>query len=136
MEIFIQIIFYNLLIDFWPQIWPQFWPQQKNIFDPRHKKKTVFTVLTFKILWFFNGISTIYWNLAPQVGFEPTAYRLTVECSTTELLGNIKLSFFSRTMVLYNIVKNIATLFCKIFKKLLLYQLYAKMLVSITKIEK
>lgn len=29
--------------------------------------------------------------LAPQVGFEPTAYRLTAERSTTELLGNIKL---------------------------------------------
>lgn len=28
--------------------------------------------------------------LAPQVGFEPTAYRLTAERSTTELLGNIK----------------------------------------------
>ena len=27
--------------------------------------------------------------MAPQVGFEPTAYRLTAECSTTELLGNI-----------------------------------------------
>ena len=29
--------------------------------------------------------------LAPQVGFEPTAYRLTAERSTTELLGNIEL---------------------------------------------
>ena len=29
--------------------------------------------------------------MAPQVGFEPTTYRLTAECSTTELLGNIKL---------------------------------------------
>lgn len=28
--------------------------------------------------------------MAPQVGFEPTAYRLTAERSTTELLGNIK----------------------------------------------
>lgn len=30
--------------------------------------------------------------LAPRVGFEPTAYRLTVECSTAELSGNIKLT--------------------------------------------
>ena len=29
-------------------------------------------------------------NVAPQVGFEPTTYRLTAERSTTELLGNIK----------------------------------------------
>ena len=27
-------------------------------------------------------------NLAPRVGFEPTTYRLTVECSTAELPGN------------------------------------------------
>ena len=27
-------------------------------------------------------------SLAPKVGFEPTAYRLTVECSTIELLRN------------------------------------------------
>ena len=31
--------------------------------------------------------------LAPQVGFEPTTYRLTAERSTTELLGHIKLLF-------------------------------------------
>ena len=37
-------------------------------------------------------------DLAPQVGFEPTAYRLTAERSTTELLGNIKL-FFERPAV-------------------------------------
>ena len=55
--------------------------------------------------------------LAPQVGFEPTAYRLTVECSTTELLGNIKF-LFSRTMVLYNTLKINATLFCKFFKNI------------------
>ena len=28
-------------------------------------------------------------SMAPQVGFEPTAYRLTAECSTVELLRNI-----------------------------------------------
>ena len=28
--------------------------------------------------------------MAPQVGFEPTAYRLTAECSTVELLRNRK----------------------------------------------
>ncbi len=27
-------------------------------------------------------------KMAPRVGFEPTAIRLTVECSTTELSGN------------------------------------------------
>ncbi len=27
--------------------------------------------------------------LAPQVGFEPTTYRLTAGCSTTELLRNV-----------------------------------------------
>lgn len=27
-------------------------------------------------------------SLAPRVGFEPTTYRLTVECSTAELPGN------------------------------------------------
>ena len=27
--------------------------------------------------------------MAPQVGFEPTTYRLTAGCSTTELLRNI-----------------------------------------------
>ena len=37
-----------------------------------------------------NTLSGVFLLLAPQVGFEPTAYRLTVECSTTELLGNIK----------------------------------------------
>ena len=29
-------------------------------------------------------------SVAPQVGFEPTTYRLTAERSTTELLGHIK----------------------------------------------
>ena len=28
--------------------------------------------------------------MAPQVGLEPTTLRLTAECSTTELLRNIK----------------------------------------------
>ena len=37
-------------------------------------------------------------HLAPQVGFEPTTYRLTAERSTTELLGHI-LSCFSRSAV-------------------------------------
>ena len=27
--------------------------------------------------------------MAPQVGFEPTTYRLTAECSTVELLRNM-----------------------------------------------
>ena len=31
-------------------------------------------------------------SMAPQVGFEPTAYRLTAECSTVELLRNINAS--------------------------------------------
>ena len=30
--------------------------------------------------------------MAPQVGLEPTAYRLTAECSTIELLRNNKIS--------------------------------------------
>ena len=34
-------------------------------------------------------LERVGFTLAPQVGLEPTAYRLTVECSTTELLGNI-----------------------------------------------
>ena len=29
-------------------------------------------------------------KMAPQVGLEPTTLRLTAECSTTELLRNIK----------------------------------------------
>ncbi len=28
-------------------------------------------------------------NMAPRVGFEPTTNRLTVDCSTTELPGNM-----------------------------------------------
>ena len=40
-----------------------------------------------------NAGSLLHFYLAPQVGFEPTAYRLTAERSTTELLGNIKLFF-------------------------------------------
>ena len=31
----------------------------------------------------------LYFMLAPQVGLEPTTYRLTAGCSTIELLGNI-----------------------------------------------
>src|SRR5450756_269097 len=34
-----------------------------------------------------------YKNLAPQVGFEPTTYRLTADCSTVELLWNVRNTF-------------------------------------------
>ena len=37
-------------------------------------------------------------KLAPQVGFEPTTDRLTADCSTTELLWNIKITFYFITM--------------------------------------
>ena len=33
-----------------------------------------------------------YGSLAPQVGFEPTTDRLTANCSTTELLWNMRLA--------------------------------------------
>ena len=33
--------------------------------------------------------------MAPQVGLEPTTVRLTAECSTTELLRNIIVSYFA-----------------------------------------
>ncbi len=35
--------------------------------------------------------------MAPRVGFEPTTYRLTAGCSTAELSGNIKYSFYFRS---------------------------------------
>ena len=36
---------------------------------------------------YFSRFAPIF--LAPQVGFEPTTYRLTADCSTAELLRNI-----------------------------------------------
>ena len=86
----------------------------------KRKEKSLFKTLN-RLQFFHKKTVSIRdsQRLAPQVGFEPTAYRLTVECSTTELLGNIKLLFFKRTMVLYNTFKNNATLFINFFKKFL-----------------
>src|SRR5450755_1677948 len=42
----------------------------------------------------------VFWDLAPQVGFEPTTLRLTAECSTIELLrskAGALLYYYSKT---------------------------------------
>ena len=46
-----------------------------------------------RVLFYNSNYCTMYYDmvliefiLAPQVGFEPTTYRLTAECSTAELL--------------------------------------------------
>ena len=54
--------------------------------------------------------------MAPEVGLEPTAYRLTAGCSTIELLRN---NAALATLLLYDraigFVKDKSALFCKDF---------------------
>ena len=38
-------------------------------------------------------VSLPWYTLAPQVGFEPTTSRLTADCSTAELLGNVQTNY-------------------------------------------
>ena len=61
--------------------------------------------------------------LAPRVGFEPTAYRLTVECSTAELSGNIyslRDIKITQVNVLYNMFFSFASVFMKFLNLYLL----------------
>ena len=61
--------------------------------------------------------------LAPRVGFEPTAYRLTVECSTAELSGNIcslRDIKITQANVLYNMFFSFASVFMKFLNLCLL----------------
>ena len=61
--------------------------------------------------------------LAPRVGFEPTAYRLTVECSTAELSGNIcslRDIKITQVNVLYNMFFSFASVFMKFLNLCLL----------------
>ncbi len=46
--------------------------------------------------------ATVVSNLAPGVGFEPTADRLTVDCSTAELPRNTTTPKFTATQGTYN----------------------------------
>ncbi len=85
----------------------------------------LYYILSFWICQVFSRISIhlhgFLRKLAPRVGLEPTAYRLTAECSTIELPWNIHHHLLSATYLYYHIVLCLSNIFCGISCAFLLF---------------
>ena len=65
-------------------------------------------------------------KMAPRVGLEPTAYRLTAECSTIELPWNIFILKLATSVIIHNQARSV-----KVFS--LLFPTFVSAIYNITK---